>query len=772
MLIKSVELKNIKSYRHETIEFKDGINGICGQNGHGKTTILEAIGYVLFNYLPYKDADFLRCGEKSGMVSVEILANNLTYILTRKLGGEYSVRGENLHITGKKDVLAWLTSKLFSVSTEDELRRIFENTIGVPQGMLTAAFLETPTKRRKTFDEILKVDEYRNAYENLRNTMSLIDESVRNIENDIEKLRIRVENYEQKKIERDELGKTIESIKKVLKECSESLNMAKGRRDALKKQKDAMDKLENEIKQGRIKIEGLKHLLEKAKDELVKSEEAQKTVSALLADKERYDEERKKQEKLEGMRKERDVLKDKLNVIKNELAGLNEKRMRLEALKAEIEKNACEKTAIIPLLEKQDTLEQKLETVKGEHAVALNEIKDIKGRMSTAGTENICPVIKGIRCSTVADFSSYFREQLAGAQKRLGTSENTLKAMNSELKALGDPRSKMKALELLTKKGAADVEKISREIEKIPEKENEASLLQTALEKYDSFDIDFSEVRKKLAELEPLYKKYVQNQQLAGKSVEYRNECERHGKKIVEEEKMLAGSQKLYDGMASGFSKKALEGAELECVELGAKVRGFEVEINEKDRQFLKLDKEIAEMKSYLTKITEFEAKLENEKRFGEYAKFIRETIRDSAQHIVLELISEISEEANTLYCSIMDDFSQELRWSEDYGIIIAESGEEKNFQQLSGGEKMGAALALRLALLKMLSNSDFVFLDEPTQNMDEIRRENLSEQIMNIKGFKQIFVISHDDTFNEKYGHVVKIEKINGESRVVHEKV
>ncbi len=80
----------------------------------------------------------------------------------------------------------------------------------------------------------------------------------------------------------------------------------------------------------------------------------------------------------------------------------------------------------------------------------------------------------------------------------------------------------------------------------------------------------------------------------------------------------------------------------------------------------------------------------------------------------------------------------------------------------------MGAALAVRLALLKALSSCDFVFLDEPTQNMDEIRREKLSQEIMKIHGFKQIFVISHDDTFNEKYGHVVKIEKTNGESRVV----
>ncbi len=770
MLIKSVELKNIKSYRHETIEFREGINGICGQNGHGKTTILEAIGYVLFDFLPYKDADFLRRGEKSGMVSVEILANNLTYTLTRKLGGEYSIRGENLHLTGKKDVLSWLISNIFPVSAEDELPHIFENTIGVPQGMLTAAFMETPTKRRKTFDEILKVDEYRNAYENLRNAMSLIDESVRSIENDIEKLRIRTESYEQKKTEMNELGRTIENIKKVLKERSESLKTTKSRWDELKKQKEAIDKLENEIKQGRIKIEGLKLLLEKSKNELMKSEDAQNIVSGLLADKERYEEERIKLDKLDGMRKELDALKEKLNRLGNELAGLNEKRMRLEALKAEIEKYAREKTALRSLAEKQDELEQKLETVKGEHAVALNEIKDIKGRMSVASSVNLCPVIKGIKCSTVADFSSYFREQLAGAQKRLGAAQETLNTMNSELKALGDPRSKMKALELLTKKGAVDVEKISGEIEKIPEKENEASLLQTALEKYDSLDANISEVKKKLAELEPLYKRFVQNQALAEKASEYKNECEKIGKTISGEENRLEEARKQYEGVSSGFSEKALEGLEHECVELGAKVRGFEVEIKEKDRQFLKLDKEISEMKSYLARISEFEAKLENEKRFGEYAKFIRETLRDSAQHIVLELISEISEEANALYCAIMDDFSQELRWSEDYGIIIAESGEEKNFQQLSGGEKMGAALALRLSLLKMLSNSDFVFLDEPTQNMDEIRRENLSEQIMNIKGFKQIFVISHDDTFNEKYGHVVKIEKINGESRVVHD--
>ncbi len=115
-----------------------------------------------------------------------------------------------------------------------------------------------------------------------------------------------------------------------------------------------------------------------------------------------------------------------------------------------------------------------------------------------------------------------------------------------------------------------------------------------------------------------------------------------------------------------------------------------------------------------------------------------------------------------------MNDYSTGLKWQNDYDIEIESAGEVRSFRQLSGGERMSAALAVRLALLKALSSCDFIFLDEPTQNMDELRREKLSQEIMNIRGFKQVFVISHDDTFNEKYANVIKIEKIDGESRVV----
>lgn len=172
-------------------------------------------------------------------------------------------------------------------------------------------------------------------------------------------------------------------------------------------------------------------------------------------------------------------------------------------------------------------------------------------------------------------------------------------------------------------------------------------------------------------------------------------------------------------------------------------------------------------MESILIKIKENQRNLEKERDFLSFSNFIRDTIKSSSEFVINEFIGEISSEANNIYCEIMGNHSASLRWTNDYDIEIGSGGEISSFRQLSGGERMSAALSVRLALLKNISNCDFVFLDEPTQNMDEIRRENLSEQITRIKGFKQVFVISHDDTFNEKYAHVVKVQKINGESRV-----
>jgi len=64
--------------------------------------------------------------------------------------------------------------------------------------------------------------------------------------------------------------------------------------------------------------------------------------------------------------------------------------------------------------------------------------------------------------------------------------------------------------------------------------------------------------------------------------------------------------------------------------------------------------------------------------------------------------------------------------------------------------------------------SADVAFFDEPTANLDDHWRDSLAEQILNVKGFSQLCVISHDDTFERDTDNVVRVVKEGGVSRVV----
>lgn len=48
MIIESIEMENFKSHSNTRLEFNTGISIIIGENGAGKSSILEAVSFALF----------------------------------------------------------------------------------------------------------------------------------------------------------------------------------------------------------------------------------------------------------------------------------------------------------------------------------------------------------------------------------------------------------------------------------------------------------------------------------------------------------------------------------------------------------------------------------------------------------------------------------------------------------------------------------------------------------------------------------------------------
>src|SRR6185369_958500 len=178
MHISKVELENIKSHVDSKFEFSRGTIAITGRNGAGKTTIIEAIAWALFDLLDYKKEDFVRRGQKKGSVSVtfESGLDEREYLVYRDTMTAYNVYDPRLgrRIADKREEVTRFLWQHLGLEPGTDLRALFKEAVGVPQGTLTAIFHGTPLERKSTFDRLLKVEEYRQAAEKLRETSRFI----------------------------------------------------------------------------------------------------------------------------------------------------------------------------------------------------------------------------------------------------------------------------------------------------------------------------------------------------------------------------------------------------------------------------------------------------------------------------------------------------------------------------------------------------------------------------------------------------------------------
>ncbi len=219
---------------------------------------------------------------------------------------------------------------------------------------------------------------------------------------------------------------------------------------------------------------------------------------------------------------------------------------------------------------------------------------------------------------------------------------------------------------------------------------------------------------------------------------------------------------------AHNFDASAYTNAQAESARLHGEVGSLATAEAMLTREGAALQVEIGALQEEQAKLVQANAKLKLLKAQYNTLLKLRDVIKAAGPHVIANMIQQVSASAAQIFGELTGDFAQILKWGDDYGITLEVAGREREFSLLSGGEQMVAALAVRLALLRTMSGISTAFFDEPTAHLDGERRAALAEQIVKFKGLRQLFVISHDDTFEQATANVIHLERVDGVSCVV----
>jgi exonuclease SbcC len=892
MHITKIELEDIKSHHSASFEFERGTTAITGENGAGKTSIIEAVAWALFDLLDYKKEDFIRRGAKKGVVNVTFQSSldEREYRVYRDTGTGYHVYDPQLkmRIAEKKEEVARFLWQHLGVEAGTDLETLFRSAIGVPQGTFTAVFLERPSERKPKFDRLLKVEEYRQGSEKLLETTRFIENKIISVKEKIaraegELARFEIVETEHKNYAEQsaELSKTLENLTVEVAEKSETvktfeevetkvnlLRLAKDKLQSesataqiLQKQKEyernqafeaqektklveadykihiaalselknldvqrgERDKIWTEINRIENRIVSLKAEQKVGGENLKKVVEARENIIKIEPQVREQEELEKQRETLrtdlanaKAAENQVSTFEEKLNRLRNDLAEINKKikaaeeksqgienfeslQMRdteitteLAKLRAVIERDEQLEREIMDSLFKNHfcpILSQKclnLETGKAsENFVAKNgngkaqiailetEQKLVSSNLAKARQAEmasaVLPTLLENKTETT-ERGKRIREEQESWRKRaesLTEINAALLKIETKLNALANPKAKLLAFETEIKREGEIKKNLLQTEQNLVRVESEKTDFSERLSQFEALDArwrHFSDERERTSNA---HREFLANESLAKTFTARESEFDKATREVSRLAEESAKATADFENASKDYDRERHLSVKNLLLEAERKLAETRANLENAKRHEAQLAKELENLAEIRVSMRgEFQEK-ERLEKIGEATKFIRDTLKEAAPRVARNYVFLVSSEANQMFREITGNAERTLKWAEDYGIILEENGYERPFVNLSGGEQMSAALSVRLALLKQLSDVRLAFFDEPTTNMDAERRERLAEQISHItekQTFDQLFVISHDDTFEGFADNVVSVGRNGNE--------
>lgn len=879
MRIRALKIKNFRAHENSYIEFNDGINLIIGQNGSGKTSILEAIFAAIYlghGSFPkgYKKVN-TRIGSSGFELYLKFEHNGKTYEIVRKSTGESYLR-ENGAIIADKDsnIAKWAEKHLYPL-------HVYRNALYIKQGEIENILIDEDV-REKVLRKVLGIEDYENAEKNAqevikelkrkKENLTKLIESSKNLEDQIrkeeEKLRqIFKKINELRKLERElfrefsEISQKYEELKKLKSELEEKEKEKLSVEGTLKSLEESLKSLEDRIHEVKNEIKELKEKEKKLKDiEWVKDE--YKKLKTLLAKKNEFQEIRVKisslNQKLKG-------IEDQIKELQNKKTNLQEvQREYEEALKEykelkiyveqyekasqlltekekyenELKKAGYTREKLLQEIyevektkEKLKEIEDKIVSIKGE-LNGLNKLEQsLKENLLKLEGAKKCPLCKRpIREhdeeEIKKEYSTEFfkieekRKELAERLTQLEKEKEKLEKIQNKERKLMKLQKTLEFLENVEKKlkeyNTEELRKKAEEFEKVRERaielKKELTHLKTEILKLKKLEKDkeltknqlkqlrakideilttlkesgfssFEEVEKKLEDIEPVYREYIELRKVPDELVikekklkTFEESREEKLSKLNELRSILKNLERKVDELKGKFSREQFEKIESQYFELSKKLSSIETEIKGNEQLKEEVTKYLEDMRKRLEEIKNAQKKLEVIDKMIADMKVLREKLIKFKAETERRGLEEVERVTSELFAEMTERKYQGIKivrekkyGRERIGIMVLYQGREESIEFLSGGERIALGLSFRLALsLYKVKNMELLILDEPTPFLDEERRKKLIEIItQHLRKIPQVIIVSHDEELKDAADYVIRVSMVGGKSNV-----
>ncbi len=419
--------------------------------------------------------------------------------------------------------------------------------------------------------------------------------------------------------------------------------------------------------------------------------------------------------------------------------------------------------------EKRGHLE-KATRLLGEKNAALDSIR--KAALELSKAEGICPLCE-------RELTPSHREELQGKFK---AEESTLSAsierLVSEIKThkgailtlerrieslsvlnpaeLREREAQVKEMEKRIDRATNSLKKDSVELDGITPLLEKKSGLEKKLGGLRSFKDRHTEALGFLRKNMPLFEELAKKESMLGKQIERKK-----GELGMRVKELGIDIKSLSTNIEEAKGRRSV--AQKELVTFEKEAASLETKREERRKRISELEEEIKikeELVFELESLLEFKKFLEKLRSLFHKDALQRE-LRIRARPLIEDYTRNIFLSFNLPYTDVTltDDFSL---------VVHGEKGEE-TVDMLSGGERIAAALALRIGLSRAISGPvmELIILDEPTIHLDAQRRRELVEVVRKLATIPQTIVVTHDKEFEESADTIIEVEKVNGISMV-----